>query len=189
MNQNRPGPVATARGNMYSTIMYELHTVSILVDVINPMKYSVYHPAVGGVRWDAKAMKCYCLPLSPFLLALFPLFCSWSGTEVSAVLLIPGLDELGTQAWICLNHPLPLPVPRRANNLPWADADDGKQHSRGVQKEEGVLDGDVIIGLRDIWAVDREDKRRCLKAPHRERTHMLTIQSWQLLHSFFFAFF
>lgn len=76
LNQNHPCPVATARGNMYSTIMCEPHTVSILVDVINPLKYSVYHPAVVGVRWDAEAMKCYCLPLSPFLLALFPLFCS-----------------------------------------------------------------------------------------------------------------
>lgn len=129
---------------MHSSIMYGLHIVSILVDVNNPVKYSVYRSTVGEVCWDAEVMKCYFLPLS-LLLALFPLFCRWSGTVVSAVLLIPGLNKLGRQAWICLNHPLPLPVPRRANNLPWVDTDDGKRHSRTSEKQRGALDKDIII--------------------------------------------
>lgn len=134
---------------MHSSIIYELHIVSVLVDVNNPVKYSVYHPIVSEACWDAEVMKCYFLPLSP-LLALFPLFCCWSGTVVSAVLLIPGLDTLGKQAgrqaWICLNHPLPLPVPqRRANNLPWADTDDRKRHSRTSEKQEGILDYRILL--------------------------------------------
>lgn len=60
---------------MHESIMYELHIVSILVDVSNPVKYSVYYPIVGEVCWDAEVMKCHFLPLSP-LLALFPLVLS-----------------------------------------------------------------------------------------------------------------
>lgn len=123
---------------MYSSIMYEPHTVSILVDVINPVKYSVYQPAVGGVRWDAEAMKCYCLPPSPFLLALsFHRSAAEVAQRCQQYYSYLGWINWARRPWICLNHPLPLPVPRRANNLPWADTDDGKQHSRSGQKEEG----------------------------------------------------
>lgn len=51
----------------------------------------------------------------------------------------------GEQAWICLNHPLPLPVPQSANYLPWADTDDGKQQRRTSEKQEGAFDWDIII--------------------------------------------
>lgn len=99
---------------MYGSIMHKLHIEAILVHVNNPVKYPVYHPMAGEVCWDVEVMKCYFLPLSPLLEP--PQFCSWSGTEVSAVLLIPGLDKLGRQAGrpgsALITHFLFLNVPR-----------------------------------------------------------------------------
>lgn len=173
-----PVTAALWKSYMHSSVMYDLHIVSILVYVDNRVKYSVYHPIAGEVCWDAEVMKCCFLPLSP-LLALFPLFCRWSGTVVSTALLIPGLDThwAGRQAWICLNHPLPLPVPRRANNPPWADTDDGKQHSRTSEKQEGSTWLGYYYSFPNIGAVDGK-KSTDVWSQHNERTH--TIRGMQL---------
>lgn len=123
-----------------------------LVDVNKPVKYSVYQPIVGEVCWDAAGMKCYFLPLSP-LLALFPLLCHWSGTVVSAALLIAtwciythththwpskGLDlPLITHFhFLFLDEPATTPT--------WVDTNDGKQHSRTGEEQEGGLHQDII---------------------------------------------
>lgn len=67
----------------------------------------------------------------------------------------------GCQAWIRLNHPLPLPVPRPANSSPWADADDGKRHSRtserGGRRRSGRLG--CYYSFTDGGGVDRVEKR------------------------------
>lgn len=126
---------------MCGCIMHTLHIESISVHVNNPVKYSVYHPMAGKVCWDVEVMKCYFLPLSP-LLELYP---PSSAAEVAQrcqqhYSYLGWINWAGRQAWICLNHPLPLPVPQRAKNLLWADTDDGKQHSQTSEKQEGVLD-------------------------------------------------
>lgn len=143
---------------MHSSIMYELHIVSISVHVNNPVKYSVYLPIVGEVCCNAEVMKCYFLPLSQ-LLALFPLFCRWSATVVSAALLIPELDTLGGQAWICLIthfHFLFLDVPTsRRGRKPMTGNNTGYYYS-----------------FTNIGAADWEEKCRCLKSTHCKNTHI-----------------